>query len=64
MKQYDVYLANLDPTVGREIKKTRPCIIISPDEMKKEARLFRETALQYFKHRGLVSVGTLGIGGR
>ncbi|MCL2283513.1 MAG: type II toxin-antitoxin system PemK/MazF family toxin [Fibromonadales bacterium] len=33
MKQYDIYLANLDPTVGREIKKTRPCIIISPDEM-------------------------------
>ena len=33
MKQYDIYLAKLDPTVGREIKKTRPCIIISPDEM-------------------------------
>lgn len=33
MKQYEVQLANLDPTVGHEIKKTRPCLIISPDEM-------------------------------
>ena len=33
MKRFDVYLINLDPTLGREIKKTRPCLIISPDEM-------------------------------
>jgi len=33
IKQYDVYLVNLDPTIGHEIKKSRPCIIISPDEM-------------------------------
>lgn len=31
--QYDVYLINLDPTIGSEIKKTRPCVVISPDEM-------------------------------
>jgi len=31
--RFDVYLVNLDPTVGSEIKKTRPCLIISPDEM-------------------------------
>lgn len=31
--QYDVYLINLDPTTGSEIKKTRPCVVISPDEM-------------------------------
>jgi mRNA interferase MazF len=31
--QYDVYLINLDPTIGHEITKTRPCLIISPDEM-------------------------------
>lgn len=31
--QYEVYLINLDPTVGHEIKKTRPCLIISPNEM-------------------------------
>lgn len=29
----DVYLVNLDPTVGREIRKTRPCVIVSPDEL-------------------------------
>lgn len=32
-KRFDVYLVNLDPTVGSEIRKTRPCLIISPDEM-------------------------------
>jgi mRNA interferase MazF len=29
----EVYLVNLDPTIGSEIKKTRPCLVISPDEM-------------------------------
>ena len=33
VKRFEVYLVNLDPTVGREIKKTRPCLVISPDEM-------------------------------
>jgi mRNA interferase MazF len=33
MKQYSICLANLDPTVGHEIKKTRPCVVISPNEM-------------------------------
>mgnify|MGYP006295928917 CR=1 FL=1 len=33
MKQYDIYLINLDPTAGAEIRKSRPCVIISPDEM-------------------------------
>ena len=33
MRQYDVYLVDLDPTKGHEIQKTRPCVIISPDEM-------------------------------
>lgn len=33
MKQYDIYVVSLDPTVGREIKKSRPCVILSPDEM-------------------------------
>lgn len=33
MKQYDVFLINLDPTIGHEIKKTRPCLLISPNEM-------------------------------
>jgi len=33
IKRFDVYLVNLDPTVGNEIQKTRPCLVISPDEM-------------------------------
>ncbi len=33
VKRFDVYLINLDPTVGTEIRKTRPCLVISPDEM-------------------------------
>lgn len=33
MRRFDIYLVNLDPTVGHEIKKTRPAVIISPDEM-------------------------------
>jgi mRNA interferase MazF len=36
--QYDVYLINLDPATGREIKETRPCLIISPDEMNDNLR--------------------------
>ena len=32
-KRFEVYLVNLEPTKGSEIKKTRPCLIISPDEM-------------------------------
>ena len=33
VKRFEVYLVNLDPTLGSEIRKTRPCLIISPDEM-------------------------------
>jgi mRNA interferase MazF len=33
VKQYGVYWINLDPTTGSEVNKTRPCVIISPDEM-------------------------------
>jgi mRNA interferase MazF len=36
--RFDVYLTNLDPTIGSEIKKTRPCLIVSPDEMNKHIR--------------------------
>jgi mRNA interferase MazF len=35
IKQYQIVLVNLDPTIGSEIKKTRPCVVISPDEMNK-----------------------------
>lgn len=33
VRRFDVFLVSLDPTRGREIKKTRPCLIVSPDEM-------------------------------
>lgn len=32
VQRFDVYLCRLDPTEGREIQKTRPCLIVSPDE--------------------------------
>lgn len=38
INQYQIVLVNLDPTIGSEIKKTRPCVIISPDEMNKYLR--------------------------
>ncbi|WP_321371671.1 type II toxin-antitoxin system PemK/MazF family toxin [uncultured Draconibacterium sp.] len=38
IKQYQIILVNLDPTIGSEIKKTRPCVVISPDEMNKYLR--------------------------
>ncbi len=33
IKQYQIALVNLDPTIGSEMKKTRPCVILSPNEM-------------------------------
>jgi mRNA interferase MazF len=33
VRRFDVFLVNLDPTIGSEIQKTRPCVVISPDEM-------------------------------
>ncbi len=33
VRRFEVYLVNLDPTIGSEIQKTRPCLVISPDEM-------------------------------
>jgi mRNA interferase MazF len=38
VKRFDVYLVNLDPTFGSEIKKTRPCLVMSPDEMNRNIR--------------------------
>ena len=38
LSQYQIVLVNLDPTIGSEIKKTRPCVIISPNEMNKHLR--------------------------
>ena len=38
LKQYEVVLVNLDPTQGSEMKKTRPCVVISPNEMNRYLR--------------------------
>jgi len=38
VNRFDVYLINLDPAVGSEIQKARPCLIISPDEMNRYIR--------------------------
>ena len=38
VKRFEVHIVQLDPTVGSEIRKTRPCLVISPDEMNRHIR--------------------------
>ena len=38
VKRFEVYLVALDPTLGTEIRKTRPCLIVSPDDMNDHVR--------------------------
>jgi mRNA interferase MazF len=38
LTQYSIVLVNLDPTIGSEMKKVRPCVILSPDEMNRNLR--------------------------
>ncbi len=38
IRQYEIILVNLEPAIGSEIKKTRPCVVLSPDEMNKYLR--------------------------
>lgn len=38
VKRFDIHLVALDPAVGHEIRKTRPCLIVSPDEMNRHIR--------------------------
>lgn len=33
VRRYEVHLVGLDPTAGREVRKTRPCVVVSPDPM-------------------------------
>ena len=40
VRRGEVYLINLNPTRGREIRKTRPCVIVSPDELNAHLRTF------------------------
>ena len=37
-RRYDVHLVNLDPTIGTEMRKTRPCVVVSPDVMNDSLR--------------------------
>ncbi|MEX2582562.1 MAG: type II toxin-antitoxin system PemK/MazF family toxin [Gemmatimonadota bacterium] len=38
IRRFEVHLVNLDPTIGSEIQKTRPCLVISPDEINRHVR--------------------------
>jgi len=38
IERFEVFLVNLEPTVGHEIRKTRPCVVVSPDEMNQYVR--------------------------
>ena len=38
ISRFEVHLVALDPTIGREIRKTRPCLVVSPDEMNHNIR--------------------------
>ena len=38
INRFEVYLVNLDPIIGSEIRKTRPCLVVSPDEMNHHVR--------------------------
>lgn len=38
VRRFDVVLVNLDPTIGSEIQKTRPCLVVSPDELNRYLR--------------------------
>ena len=40
VRRGDVFLVNLDPTCGAEIRKTRPCVVVSPDELNTHLRTF------------------------
>ena len=38
VNRFEVHLVSLDPAVGSEVKKTRPCVVVSPDEMNRNIR--------------------------
>ena len=62
-KRGDVYLIALDPTLGREIKKTRPCVVVSPDELNGHLSTFivaplrRRTAISCSTRSGRLTDG-------
>lgn len=58
LNQYSVVLVNLDPTIGSEIRKTRPCVIVSPNEMNRHLNTIvivpMTTNLKVYRFRVLV----------
>ena len=51
VKRGDVYLVDLSPTRGREIRKTRPCIVVSPDELNAHLQTYIVAPLSTGGHR-------------
>ncbi|WOD44958.1 type II toxin-antitoxin system PemK/MazF family toxin [Hwangdonia lutea] len=69
LKQYAIVLVNLDPTIGSEIKKTRPCVIVSPNEINKFLKTIvvapmttnlkkypTRTAVKYNNKKGMIAI--------
>jgi len=50
VSRYEVWLIALDPTVGREIKKSRPCLVVSPDEMNQSIGTFIIASMSTKRH--------------
>ena len=48
MKTGDIWLAELDPMVGSEIQKTRPCVVILPNEMRRRPRQVHRSEVETF----------------
>ncbi len=51
LNQYDIILVNLDPNIGSEINKTRPCVVISPDEINHNLRNVTVAPMTTKSHR-------------
>lgn len=50
IRRGDIVLVNLDPTIGKEIRKTRPCLVVSPDELNEYLRTFIVAPLTTGEH--------------
>jgi len=57
IKRGDVVLVNLDPTIGKEIEKTRPCVIVSPDELNGHLQTFIVASMTTGEHSYPFRVG-------
>ncbi|MGB0389700.1 MAG: type II toxin-antitoxin system PemK/MazF family toxin, partial [Ardenticatenaceae bacterium] len=64
VKRFDVYLINLDPTVGHEIQKTRPCLVVSPDEMNRHiaTAIIAPMTTRARRTKGICSIIRGGLG--